>query len=339
MDNSLQDVLPETLSFGDPITIHGLGILPILNDQPNQIIPPLLPLNEALEKGELRIREVSDGGNVPFLIVDNESDQSVILLEGQELFGGLQSRILNSTVLVIAHTSVRIVVSCVEQGRWGGSREFASGKALFRPSSRAIHKRGVAENLHREGIPMSHQGAVWNEVERSLREFGVHSRTSSFEDVEDRIAHRIEEFMEKLSPVQHQVGSIYFTQHGVIGTELVGNHDLFARLNEMITRSFAMEVLSAPPLNGFSLDPVHAFWQQVLACPYARHDSVGGVGDDIRTDPNRENLIGSGLAYNGTAIHFSCFPSNQHHSQPRRTATTRASVKDRRRNLRSHIEG
>jgi hypothetical protein len=42
----------------------------------------------------------------------------LLLLDGEELVGAKQNRILNTTVLVDAHVTVTIPVSCVEQGRW-----------------------------------------------------------------------------------------------------------------------------------------------------------------------------------------------------------------------------
>jgi hypothetical protein len=61
------------------------------------------------------ITEVSEAGTVPFLTVANETDRPLLLLDGEELIGVKQNRILNTTVLVTAHTDVTIPVSCVER--------------------------------------------------------------------------------------------------------------------------------------------------------------------------------------------------------------------------------
>jgi hypothetical protein len=61
------------------------------------------------EAGEaVTIEEVSEGGDVP----------TVLLLDGEELIGAKQNRVLNTTVLVAAHSRLTIPVSCVEQDRW-----------------------------------------------------------------------------------------------------------------------------------------------------------------------------------------------------------------------------
>lgn len=72
-----------------------------------------------------RVTEVSEAGSVPFLQVANGADRPLLLVDGEELIGAKQNRILNTTVLVAAHAEVTIPVSCVERGRWGyRGREF-----------------------------------------------------------------------------------------------------------------------------------------------------------------------------------------------------------------------
>jgi hypothetical protein len=60
-----------------------------------------------------RVTDVSEAGSVPFLTVANRADRPLLLLDGEELIGAMQNRILNTTVLMDAHTEVTIPVSCV----------------------------------------------------------------------------------------------------------------------------------------------------------------------------------------------------------------------------------
>ncbi len=225
----LQDVMPATLKFGEIIKVHGLGVLPLINENVLNIIPLLTTLDEALESGTMKIREVDEAGSVPFLQFENHGDKPVLVLDGEEVVGGKQNRIVNSSVIVLAHHSIRVCVSCIQQGRWGGSGDFLSSKAFFKASSRGVHKRGVSENLRREGIPVSNQGAIWNEVEKTLRQQGVHSRTADFQDVRRNVAHQIEEFVQGIEPIPGQVGAVFFGRRGVIGAEYLHSPDLFAR--------------------------------------------------------------------------------------------------------------
>ena len=62
--------------------------------------------------------EVSRGGSVPELKVVNKSDRMLLILDGEELVGAKQNRIVNTTILIAGNTATVIPVSCVEQGRW-----------------------------------------------------------------------------------------------------------------------------------------------------------------------------------------------------------------------------
>jgi hypothetical protein len=56
---------------------------------------------------------------VPDLAVESKGNVRLLFIEGEELVGAKQNRILNTSVLIAAHTKPKIPVSCVEQGRCG----------------------------------------------------------------------------------------------------------------------------------------------------------------------------------------------------------------------------
>ena len=103
-----------TILTGEPVTHGALAVIPLLAT--NLDDPDWLTLEEAGDRA--RVTEVSEAGSVPFLQVANGAAQPLLLLDGEELIGAKQNRILNTTVLVAAHAEVTIPVSCVEQGRW-----------------------------------------------------------------------------------------------------------------------------------------------------------------------------------------------------------------------------
>jgi hypothetical protein len=113
-------------------------------------------------RGEARVTEVSEAGSVPFLTVANGADRPLLLLDGEELIGAKQNRILNTTVLVGAHTEVTIPVSCVEQGRWGyRGRQFRPGDASLYASLRARKAAHVSQSVRAGRGHRADQGEVW----------------------------------------------------------------------------------------------------------------------------------------------------------------------------------
>ena len=123
-----------TLLTGEPVTHGALAVIPLL--APNLDDPDWFTLEEARDRA--RVTEVSEAGSVPFLKVANGADRPLLLLDGEELIGAKQNPVLNTTVLVAAHTEVTIPVSCVEQGRWGLPRPPVSpgDASLYAPFAR-----------------------------------------------------------------------------------------------------------------------------------------------------------------------------------------------------------
>jgi len=109
--------LPE-LRVGVPVRHEALTVFPLF-DQATGNIDYLLS-DEALAAGVVSdtVKEVGETGSVPTLVVNNQADSLVLFLEGEELHGAKQNRVLNTSVLVGARTKTPIPVSCVEQGRW-----------------------------------------------------------------------------------------------------------------------------------------------------------------------------------------------------------------------------
>ena len=114
--------------------------------------PDYMILEEALGQGAVEIKEVNHGGSVPDLKLINKSDCKLLVVDGEDLVGAKQNRIVNASFLIAGQTEITIPVSCVEQGRWSyRSQKFASGEKVMPPSMRREHQKVVAMSLN-EGV-------------------------------------------------------------------------------------------------------------------------------------------------------------------------------------------
>ncbi len=89
----------QALDFGPAQIYKNLAITPI--QSPVTAEMDYLTLDEALDKKVVAITEVSAEGSVPFLNFINHSGQAVLLLDGEELVGAKQNRILNLQYLYL----------------------------------------------------------------------------------------------------------------------------------------------------------------------------------------------------------------------------------------------
>ena len=138
-------------------------MIPLLGPPPVEREPFYLTLDEALASGVDEITEVSEQGSVPDLKFINRGPQPVLILDGEELLGAKQNRIVNLTILVAANSELTIPVSCVEAGRWRSrSRAFTSApRTQFASGPRQADGAGDRLDDQRRGDRVSDQSEVW----------------------------------------------------------------------------------------------------------------------------------------------------------------------------------
>ncbi len=197
-------VLPK-LRVGDPVRHEALAVFPLFAEANGHVEYRLS--DEALADEQILVEEVSEGGSVPDLLVENKGDQRVLFLEGEELVGAKQNRILNTSVLVAAHSKIKIPVSCVEQGRWGYSTRHFGASGSHSPSKlRRALKGSVSRSLKEKRGHQSDQHEVWQEVACLQMAHSVESGTGAMSDAFDTYKDRIATYQEKVKYVDGAVG-------------------------------------------------------------------------------------------------------------------------------------
>ena len=93
------------ISVGEPIQHKALTVFPLFGEATSDV--DYLLSDEALAGGGVAVKEVDEQGSVPDLVVENTTDDPVLFIDGEELQGAKQNRILNITVMVPAHGNVR----------------------------------------------------------------------------------------------------------------------------------------------------------------------------------------------------------------------------------------
>lgn len=189
-------VLPK-IRVGTPVGYRALTVFPLFDGSFEPVEYTLS--DEGIGSGSVTVEEVSAAGSVPDLLVENKGDVRVLFLEGEELIGAKQNRVLNVSVLVAAHARTKIPVSCVEQGRWNyRSRRFDHGGRHSSSKLRGVLKKTVSESLQAKRGHRSNQSQVWHEVSRQQQALNTSSETQAMSDTylaqEDRLA----EFHERL---------------------------------------------------------------------------------------------------------------------------------------------
>ena len=235
--------LPE-VRVGEPIRHEALSVFPLFS-RPGGVVEYLLS-EEAIGAGSVTVEEVGEGGSVPTLLVINAGDCSVLFLEGEELKGAKQNRVLNTSVLVAAHSKTPIPVSCVEAGRWRyQSRSFTSGGSHSSSKLRRHLKESVARSLKEGGGHTSDQEAVWAEVSRQMDSLGARSETGAMSDTYDRHQDRLNEFRERLKYVEGASGVAVAVGSQVVAVDVFDRSSTCQKVWDRLLSGVVMDALEA----------------------------------------------------------------------------------------------
>lgn len=305
------------ITLGEPQTFANLKITPLIAAK--AVTADYLTLAEAQVLGVAVVTEVSESGSVPSLLLENTSDQAVFLLDGEELVGAKQNRILNLSILVPAQTKLEIPVSCVEQGRWNRvSREFSSTERTFFSSGRARNAARVSENMRGGDGRRSNQSEVWSDIGDKMRKMSVGSTTGAIADAYDHFAGSVDEFVAGFQIVENQVGACFAINGRICGVELFDASSTCSKLMPKLVRSYALDAIDDSQSD---IPEVGVEWESFLASlGAAPADSFAAVGEGEDLRVRSDTIAGGALTARDRVIHLCAFNHKQGEVTRRRSA-------------------
>jgi len=296
------EILAKTLGSilaGKPQSHGALTVIPILT--PMQTEPEWLTLAEAGDR--VRITEISEGGSVPDLKVANLGDLPLLLLDGEQLVGAKQNRILNMTMLVAAQTEVTIPVSCVEQGRWGyRARHSAPSDFSLYAGLRAKKSAWVSRSLREGRGHAADQQGVWEALALKAEAHDVQSPTGAMHDFYARFEPEIAKAREALAPAPGQVGAVAYVAGRWAGLDLLAGPRRFSRAWPRLCAGYAADALRRAPA-ARHVPGASRLLKMLAACPV---EPAPAVGAEYRL--SGEKLTGATLVAEERVAHLMVLP-------------------------------
>ena len=174
---------------------------------------------------------MSNHGSVPELKVVNKSPRMILILDGEELVGAKQNRIVNTTILVQGNATIVIPVSCVEHGRWSyDSPKFHSQERMMSSNLRAMKSEQVSYSIRSSGEYRSDQGAIWDGIAEKAERMGAPSPTGAMAEIYDKERPTIEEYVKPFHLIDSQVGAIFMINGKVAGLDAFGKPGTFSEV-------------------------------------------------------------------------------------------------------------
>ncbi len=296
------------LSFGEAQSHEGLTVLPLILQEEEG--PEYLTLSEALASQQLTVSEVSASGRVPELQVENKGSKPVLILDGEELMGAKQNRVLNTTVLIKEHCVTVVPVSCTEHGRWSyTSPEFSDSGVVMASVVRVNKLRSVSASLSMTGRASSDQGQVWEDIDAMCGELDAEAPTGAMRDVFESRSDDLKAYTSAFPRTDGQHGLLASVNGRVVGLDVVSRASAYTHLHDKLVKSYAMEALlsaKAKPA-AVTAESVEIFLARVLATTESTFPSIG-YGTDCRY--SGEEACGSALVHDGVCIHAAFFGAN-----------------------------
>jgi len=236
------------LKLGRKQSYKNLTIFALLSDY--NANSDYLTLDEALSGDLIDIVEKDEGGSVPELKVVNRSDRMVLILDGEELVGAKQNRIVNTTILIAGNTTTVIPVSCVEQGRWSyKSDKFRSEKRMMASKLRASKADQVKFSLRNSGKFRSNQGEIWNDVSELAFDLNAESPSMAMSEIYRKQAPSIEKYAKHFELTDSQVGAVFMINGKVAGMDCFGKPETFSKIFEKLVESYALDAIDSSGRN------------------------------------------------------------------------------------------
>ena len=292
-----------TLRVGDPLRHEALSVFPLFSEANGGVDYRLS--DAALADEALLVEEVSQSGSVPDLLVENKGDLRVLFLEGEELIGAKQNRILNTSVLVAAHSKLKIPVSCVEQGRWRYKSRYFGSSGSHSPSKlRRALKASVSRSVKEKGDFASDQGEVWNAVACLHSAFGVQSGTAALSDAFDTYEDQIGAYRENLKYIDGATGVAVAIRDRVVSVDLFDKPSTCQKVWDRLLSGVVFDALEAGESDQrASVSDVELLIAAVGDLPWEQSKAVG-EGQEYRAESKRGDHA-SALSFEDTVVHGS----------------------------------
>lgn len=290
-----------------PLSFGYITVLPLRAAA--SIDPAWLLLDEALAAGLVEVSEISEEGAVPTLHVTNSGPLDVLLLDGEELIGAKQNRVLNTTVLVRAGSTVEIPVSCVEQGRWTyNSRLFAvSGSCLY-ALMRQKNAAQVHASLRASRSYESDQFEIWSDLGTRAAKLRVKSRAMA--DTFSAYEAELREYELALAARAGQVGALVYGGSAWWGMDTLPCAPLFAKAWPRILSGYVMDALWSRPVDR----PRETGKERLQTMLDAAVEVFPGAGAGANCRFLGPDIFGAALVVDGVVAHAMAFPCLRGHA-------------------------
>lgn len=287
------------VDFDSIIAFNNLELYPVhfvyggepnpMNEDNRQLIRNITNLKRGMSRKKVKVMELGNfmAKDINTIIIENNSDEHLLLLGGELLSGGRQDRIIaKDTILPPRSGKTEIKVYCIEEGRWGKEKRFKHAGY----GDAAIRK--ILDSA-------STQQKIWNEIRKRFRKRRLFSKTTSYLALmgEKVIVDTSNIYFENLLPQfrstdSSMIGFVAVTGNQVLGADVFISPELFFNNLEVTLKVYidAAVMTGSPPV--IPIKNIKDYCDELF---------------DPKTQEKFLRRNGSALKYNGQIIHLTSY--------------------------------
>ena len=262
-----------------------------------------LTLKKGYEMGLVEIKEL-ENSTVNTVLCKNDSVAPLILIDGDEITGAMQNRIINDTLLIPAKSTINIPVSCTEHGRWHTKGEGAESRT-FKPSLYSANHSTRSRKSRASYEERDYQGEVWDSISEFESRSNFKSMTSALNDSYENLKDKQNDYLSKFHIEDGQNGVIFIVNGEVKGLELFYNHSIYKEYHEKLCRSYIIEaIVEKKSVDNIDRLELMKVLENISQSEFKSKKSIG-LGDNLKF--SNDFGSGSGLVWEDELIHMTFF--------------------------------
>jgi hypothetical protein len=280
----------ERYKLAEPIFLRNLVVHPVECLDCKTQGSGVLTLDETIDNGHAEIQEL-ENPDINEILLENKGDDPILLLDGEEMVGALQNRIIAMSNLVAARTSKTIPVICAEEGRWDEIGGFRTGYCSY-PGIRAIlalKKPQMQQN-------------IWNEIDRKLTSTKTTSATSSMHDIYDGLQDEVARYVEDFRGLDNNTtGLIGVAGNRILGCDILSDPGTYGKFESKLIRSYVIDAIEHQRTSKGAVNVERFFKDTMLAADKQ-------LGKKVNFNIKGPGFVGQGITRHKDLIHLSAFP-------------------------------
>lgn len=256
----------------------------------------ILTLKKGFELGLAEVKEC-EHSTVNTLIVKNNAVTPLLLVDGEEIIGGDQNRIVNATILIAPNSEEKIPVNCTEHGRWAYKSEFKQSEYMANYRTRSAKEKAVRAN-------MSGQQAVWDSINDLEMSRSFSSPTQAMSESYENLKVDLDEFISNFKALDGQTGAVIIIDGEIKGFELFLNSQIYHEYHEKILKSYLIDTDINDSIFTIDTEVARDLIVEALSVEYAAKKS-NGLEEAFEFE--NSNGLGTAYIYKDELLHMSYF--------------------------------